>query len=61
MPCDRMQLLFDYARLCAQTSGDSYGTAQNLLGHLTHSLNLPYAVFLLLDPSRNQINGNPPN
>lgn len=28
MPCDRLQPLFDYARLCAQMPGDSYETAQ---------------------------------
>ena len=30
MPCDRLHLLFDYARLCAQTPGDSYEAAQCL-------------------------------
>jgi signal transduction histidine kinase len=51
MPCDRFQLLHDYARLCIQLPGDSRLTAQNLLGHLSRSLNLAFAAYLLFDKS----------
>lgn len=49
MPCDRFRLLHDYARLCVQVPGDSFRSAENLLGHLTHTLNLAYAAYLVLD------------
>ncbi|MCK4536956.1 MAG: GAF domain-containing protein [Desulfuromonadales bacterium] len=49
MPCDNFQLLHDYARLCVKLPGDPYRTAQCLLGHLSQSLNLSYAAFLVLD------------
>lgn len=55
MPCDRLKLLHDYARLCAQQPGDSYRTAHRLLQHLSQSLNLCYAAFLSLDTQGQQI------
>lgn len=55
MPCERFQLLHDYARLCIKVPGDSYGSAQNLLDHLCHTLNLTYTAFLIFDSSGTQI------
>ena len=55
MPCDHSELLLDYARLCTQLPGDPHRTADRLLGHLSQSLNLSFALFLVIDAAEPQV------